>query len=465
MKMLTSKWLIVASLLMAITCPVFAEEATVDGVTYTYSVSDGNATITGVTLNGKTSLEIPGELTDENGNISKVTSLNFRMYVLNPGGTLKSVVIPSTVTSVHQFCFAMCTGLNRLTFEEGGTALALNDACFMGCSALESIVLPQHITWIGNNCFGGTTSLKYAVIPTSNLTHVGTGTRDVINNIVFNGSNKALSVILTGKPNSSLSTETAYYGIYYNNLLRLSQNNDSYYDVSYPVEYTEEYEPLFSITSGNVYAYRNNTTAQYSTVCLPYQIDVAGSTGIEQFYEDDGEGLNVEDADNKTITFKDVNTEQLNAGQPYVFKRGTASAFDGIGNFSHCIAFKLYNYGSKSDLNNSTYLKGTFADIMSGPPSGETDRYYLLQSGVFKKWVDAGAWLNAYRAYLDLGESSNAAKMLKMKFSQGQASGIAGVSANQVKRDGKMYDLQGRVITSPARGQLYIQNGQKHIAR
>ncbi|MCH5307164.1 MAG: hypothetical protein J1E37_03730, partial [Prevotella sp.] len=43
--------------------------------------------------------------------------------------------------------------------------------------------------------------------------------------------------------------------------------------------------------------------------------------------------------------------------------------------------------------------------------------------------------------------------------------GIANVTANKVQGDNKMYNLAGQRITEPAKGQIYIMNGKKYIAK
>lgn len=421
--------------LFAVLYPASADEETVNGVTYTYSVSsDGEATITGVDLGSVTDVTIPNTL----------------------GGY--------PVTTLRQYCFAM-KDMRSVTFEEGITTL--DDACFMFCNSLESVVLPASIEWIGNMCFENATKLKYAVIPTSNLTHVRSNTPNVVNNIVFSGANSDLTVILTGEPNEALKDNQDYY----NNLLRLTQNNNAYYDVCIPVEYLEEYEPLFSITNGNVSAYRIAKT-RYSTVCLPYAIkSTSDCLGISTFSKeksaDEAYGMN----DDKTdITFENLSAdEELTAGKPYVFEQisgnGDQENFTPQSQFgiTGFVAFALDVTSGKVDSEqNDTYLKGSF----SGKSYEElsTGYCYLLQSdGVFRIVGATRVKVPAYRAYLDLSRASSQAKAINMTL--GNATGIGRLTNTQGKSNGAMYDLQGRKVAVPVKGQLYIKNGQKYIAQ
>ena len=44
-------------------------------------------------------------------------------------------------------------------------------------------------------------------------------------------------------------------------------------------------------------------------------------------------------------------------------------------------------------------------------------------------------------------------------------SGIGNINAEEPEHDTRMYDLMGREIRNPQRGAIYIQDGEKRIAR
>ncbi len=67
------------------------------------------------------------------------------------------------VTELGADCFIYCTALQQVTLPEGITAL--NGAAFYGCSALESITLPSSLQTIGEHCFGACTALTSVTIP------------------------------------------------------------------------------------------------------------------------------------------------------------------------------------------------------------------------------------------------------------------------------------------------------------
>ena len=47
----------------------------------------------------------------------------------------------------------------------------------------------------------------------------------------------------------------------------------------------------------------------------------------------------------------------------------------------------------------------------------------------------------------------------------GHFSGLNNVVTDETIKDGKMYDIMGREISQPRRGEIYIKNGQKMIEK
>ena len=78
--------------------------------------------------------------------------------------TLKSVTIPSSVTSLGYGCFAG-TGLTSVTIPSSVTSLG--DECFWHCSSLKSVTIPSSVTSLGDRCFCNCWSLKSVTIPSS----------------------------------------------------------------------------------------------------------------------------------------------------------------------------------------------------------------------------------------------------------------------------------------------------------
>ena len=81
------------------------------------------------------------------------------------GSTVKSVVVPSTVTEIDAFAFQDCRFLKKAVLKKGLKTLEAN--AFEGCTLLEDIKLPSTLTELGAGAFRGCSSLKEIVIPDS----------------------------------------------------------------------------------------------------------------------------------------------------------------------------------------------------------------------------------------------------------------------------------------------------------
>ncbi|MCI7334741.1 MAG: leucine-rich repeat domain-containing protein, partial [Oscillospiraceae bacterium] len=122
---------------------------------FTYTVADGKATITG--HNG----EISGELViPETLGGYPVTSIGeFAFY----GCTgLTSITIPDSITSFGGSAFYGCTGLTSITIPDSVTSIGYY--AFYSCTGLTSITIPDSVTSIGYSAFSDCTGLTSVTI-------------------------------------------------------------------------------------------------------------------------------------------------------------------------------------------------------------------------------------------------------------------------------------------------------------
>lgn len=70
----------------------------------------------------------------------------------------RNTIIPSSVTSLGNFCFQGCSSLTSITIPSCVTHLGTG--CFEGCSSLTSINIPSSVTDMEYQCFDACSSLK-----------------------------------------------------------------------------------------------------------------------------------------------------------------------------------------------------------------------------------------------------------------------------------------------------------------
>ena len=85
---------------------------------------------------------------------------------------LNSLVIPDSVTNIGDYAFWGCKSLKSLVIPDGVTSIG--DCAFYDCESLKSLVIPDSVTSIGKSAFLNCKSLKSLVIPDS-VTHIGNG--------------------------------------------------------------------------------------------------------------------------------------------------------------------------------------------------------------------------------------------------------------------------------------------------
>ncbi|MGN1359245.1 MAG: leucine-rich repeat protein [Kiritimatiellia bacterium] len=155
----------------------------VNGVTYTYTVEDGQATIgdgysAAVSSSVTGTLNIPAVLggypVSRIGDFAfisrKFTSVVIPQGVVTIGceafrgcANLTTVVIPDSVREIEWWAFKECKKLANLKIPEG--VEVIEDEAFTECDSLTKVVLPDSLTEIGHGAFGSCRNLTEVEVP------------------------------------------------------------------------------------------------------------------------------------------------------------------------------------------------------------------------------------------------------------------------------------------------------------
>ena len=134
---------------------------TIDGLRYLLDSDAKTATLTANAGGEKYSgdIVVPEKVKASDGVEYPVTV--FADNAFKECGGLKSVTIPSSVTSLGNHCFQSCSGLTSITIPSSVTSLG--SYCFFNCYRLTSITIPSSVTSLGNSCFGGCNDDLYSI--------------------------------------------------------------------------------------------------------------------------------------------------------------------------------------------------------------------------------------------------------------------------------------------------------------
>ena len=186
--------LVLALLAALLALGTLAASAATEG-NYTYTVTNGEATITDfpTTVTGK--ITIPSTLGGY-----PVTSIG--NFAFSDCTGLTSITIPNSVTSIGQWAFSDCTGLTSITIPDSVTSIGV--CAFFDCGSLTSITIPDSVTSIGIEAFSQCNNLTNITVETGNPVYHSAG------NCVIETASKTL---IAGCKNSVIPTDGSVMSI------------------------------------------------------------------------------------------------------------------------------------------------------------------------------------------------------------------------------------------------------------
>lgn len=340
----------------------------------------------------------------------------------------------SKVTTMHNM-FYRCTSLKSLDLSAFETSNVEDFGyMFWKCNRLESLDVSSFDTSAATNMKAMFTYCQK--LKTIDLTNFETA--NVQNMEYMFSSCTNLKAVIVG---SKFSSSQAYCGFMFKNTpAQLYSHIDDYLantgNKTFP--YGRSIKPYFPV----------NDKAEYGTLCSPVGGTLGDGTfiGFDKLYEVDADRT-----DKTAVKLKQVT--KIEAGKPYIYHRDLTADTP----VAAAVSFDATNAKASAPVN-SGMMRGSFKSITA--PGGS---YILQTDGMFHRVASGNKSLKvgAYRAYLDMNKVGSEAKTVTMSFDD-ETTGITDVNAPATKSaDTTIYDLSGRRISSPQRGQIYIFKGKK----
>ena len=130
--------------------------------------------------------------------------------------SLTSVEIQESVTAIYGKAFIYCTALVDVQITEDGEEFGLSGEMFLGCSALEEIMLPKRVTRIGNATFKNCTALKVVYL-NSEIGFVGYDAFygcPALEVVYYESDEEAYSEINISYGNEALASAQTHYNVH-----------------------------------------------------------------------------------------------------------------------------------------------------------------------------------------------------------------------------------------------------------
>src|SRR5574344_1568283 len=332
---------------------------------------------------------------------------------------LVSIDIPNSVTSIGYEAFYGCTNLTTVTFQSPSTLASIEGFAFGNCTKLTSFTIPSSVTSIGDLAFFGSSNLVTVFLPVKTTVAAASG-----NSVFFKASTDLKFYILDGT--GTEANKTAYTGA----------TNWS----------------TFATATNTFFAYQKTVTdAGVATLYLPYDVDIPN--GVKAYY--------CSGTDKSSYLSMKQLTGTASASTPLYLEAAAGTyTFLGNNNGTQTSTPTDMNPILKGSTKELTYVENTYLTL--GQKAGDTKYGFYLYQNASKTAIPANVCHILKSEYIPDGS----AKGLDISFNDTPTSISTATMGNGANAEAKIYDLQGRRVTSshPTKG-LYIVNGKKMIIK
>ena len=402
-----------------------------------------------------------------------------------------TVTINGSLSGAEEYAFQDCTGLTSVSVKSGSIGTSAFQGCtgltsvsvksgsigtsaFQGCTGLTSVTLLEGVTDIGTLAFKGCTGLKDIFVKWTkaekipsietnvfeNLSineiklHVPSYTTDVYKaKIIWNSFKivEDINVIITKTDDTKVEQKVVDYGSV--------TIDESEGDIKSLVVSEK-------LTNVSVTYIRNFANAdKWQGWYLPFDVPVADMTtaglDVAEIY-----GILLDNDNNAVIAFMKKESGTVKANTPYVVRPNKS------GKVTLTTTTKLYQTVATSMFMMSiadTYTIGGIYEQTTTPGNW----YAINKDGQFQK-MGTGVNLRPFRIWMTIDPrddnpytqpSEANAKMDIMVIGDDETTGITSYENENDNDNGVIYNLNGQRVTSIQKGQIYIKDGKKYLAR
>ena len=341
-----------------------------------------------------------------------------------------NTIIPSSITSISDCAFKGCSALASVEIPNGVTTIGT--CTFEDCSSLTSIEIPGSVARIEGNAFKNCGSLTTITIPeNSQLTSIGSCAFFACNNL----SDVYCYAITPPSAGNDVFSNLANVTLYV-----LTDALESYKTTS-PWSNFGKIVPESVIISLNQYG--------SGTYCSDYALDFSEVEGLKAYA---ATGFNTETG---IVTLTRVMTAKPGMG---LFIKGEPGEY-------------TVPTMEKTNDNSLNMLVGTLEDVTVGKlSSGYANYKYTIKAGDVEPMFhnfDDGFALSAGKAYLQIPvewfPAAMEARSIGIRFDDGDGATDIDNAEIRNQKSEIVYDLMGRRVASPKKGELYIIDGKKVI--
>ena len=386
---------------------------------------------------------------------------------------LESINIPSSVTEIGEYAFYECYKLTSVTLSKG--LKTIGHGAFEYCSNLESINIPSSVTEIGEYAFYECYKLTSVIVKWTEADKIPD-----INCNVFEGadlSNATLYVpgnttalyqvkdvwkefanIVEWKNFTITKTDdtTIKQQVVANGEVTIDERSRNIKSL----EVTEEVENV-SVTYTRNFANAGKWQAWYVPFDVPVEDMAQAGLDVAEIY-----GILLDKDNNAVIAFLKMDAGTVKANTPYVVRPKE------YGNVTVTTTSTLYQTNATQFAISSakdTYTIGGIYERTTTPGNW----YAVNTDGQFQK-MGTGVNLSPMRIWMTIDPrddnpytqpSEANAKMNIMVIGDDETTGIESLTPTLSEGTGVTYDLQGQRVNSIQKGQLYIKNGKKYVAK